>query len=412
MKRNVLLILLMIAAVPSFATNGYFVHGSGTASKAMAGAGSALPEDSLTSNPAGVVFVDSEYYLGVALFNPNRQYTVKGSPTGYPGTFGLATGTTKSKSEVFGMPSMAAKWSLTDRSALAVSFAARGGMNTDYRTNTFYGSSHTGVDLQQMFLNTTYAYKLAPKHSVGITGIVAYQRFEAQGLEAFAAFSNEPECLTNNAHDNSRGFGVKLGYLGEVAPGLNFGLSYSPKISMTEFDDYCGLFSSNGSFDIPSDAQIGIAYKATDTVSLLLDVERIEYSKVDSIGNHLLPNLMQAPLGANGGAGFGWDDMTAYKAGVQWKASPKWILRTGYSHANQPIPQSEVLFNILAPGVIQDHLTVGVTTPVRRGHFNFAVMYALDNTVTGSNPLEAPGAQTIELKMNEWEMEIGYSMKF
>jgi Long-chain fatty acid transport protein len=310
------------------------------------------------------------------------------------------------------MPSMAGKWSVNDRSAIGVSFMARGGMNTDYRTNGFYDSSHTGVDLQQMFLNTTYAYKLAPKHSLGVTGIVAYQRFEAQGLEAFTNFSNDPDCLTNNAHDNSHGFGVKIGYLGEVAPRLNVGLSYSPKISMTKFDSYSGRFSNDGSFDIPADAQLGLAFKATDRTSLLFDVEHIAYSKVDSIGNHLLPNLRRAPLGATGGAGFGWNDMTAYKAGIQWKASPNWTFRGGYSHANQPIPSSDVLFNILAPGVIQDHLTAGFTTPVRGGNFNFALMYALDNTVTGSNPLEAPGAQQIEIKMNEWEAEFSYAFRF
>ncbi len=42
-----------------FATNGYFTHGTGTKNKAMAGAGIAMPEDSIdvTNNPAVAPFV-------------------------------------------------------------------------------------------------------------------------------------------------------------------------------------------------------------------------------------------------------------------------------------------------------------------------------------------------------------------
>lgn len=178
------------------------------------------------------------------------------------------------------------------------------------------------------------------------------------------------------------------------------------------------VYGTNLMQSLPNPAHAQKAIQALDFIATIdvLPAEIAGWSdlvlKVDAVGNHLLPNLMQAPLGATGGAGFGWNDMTAYKAGVQWKASPNWTLRGGYSHANQPIPESEVLFNILAPGVIQDHLTAGFTTPVRGGNFNFALMYALDSTVTGSDPLEAPGAQQIELKMNEWEAEFSYSFRF
>lgn len=414
MKRTVALLLLTIAvaSVPALATNGYFVHGMGTASKSMAGAGTALPEDSATVNPAGISFIDSEIYAAIAVFSPHREYTISGAPTGYPGTFGLTPGTVKSDQEYFVMPTLASKWSLNDRSSLGVSFMARGGMDTDYHASTFYGSSPTGVDLQQMFLNATYAFKITPKHSVGISGIVAYQKFEAEGLEAFGAFSSNPAALTNLGYDSSHGYGVKLGYVGQVAPKLNLAVSYSPKISMTEFEDYSGLFASGGNFDIPADTQLGLAFKATDALTLVFDIEHIEYSDVASVGNHFLPNLMQAPLGAEGGAGFGWDDMTVYKGGVRWTASPKLTFRAGYSHGSQPIPETEVLFNIVAPAVIEDHVTFGATTPVRGGNLNFAASYAVENSVTGANPLEAPGAQTIELKMDEWELEMSYSYKF
>ncbi|MFI4979672.1 MAG: long-chain fatty acid transporter, partial [Nevskiales bacterium] len=69
-----MLALLGAAALPAQATNGYFMHGYGTASKAMGGVGYALPQDSLTvaSNPAGLTLVGDRYDLGVDWFTPRR----------------------------------------------------------------------------------------------------------------------------------------------------------------------------------------------------------------------------------------------------------------------------------------------------------------------------------------------------
>jgi hypothetical protein len=39
-------------------------------------------------------------------------------------------------------------------------------------------------------------------------------------------------------------------------------------------------------------------------------------------------------------------------------------------------------------------------------------MYAFDKNISGPNPFEAPGQQTIELSMNQWEVGLGYSWKF
>ncbi|HEU5163757.1 MAG TPA: TonB-dependent receptor, partial [Thermoanaerobaculia bacterium] len=342
------LIAAIAIAIPAAGTNGYFSHGQGTANKALGGAGVALPQDALAgvTNPAGVVDAPEGMLFSVALFNPNRSYTITGMPTGYPGTFPLAPGRVESESEIFLMPSLAANWRLGDRLAFSLAGVAHGGMNTDYRTNTFWGGDHTGVDLAQMFIDATLGWKMTPRQSVGITATAAYQRFEAQGLQAFAPMTTGPGRLTNNEHDHSYGFGFKVGYLARVLPNLSVGAAWSPKISMSKFDDYSGLFSNGGNFDIPSSQTAGLAWTATEAMTVVADVQRIHFSDIHSVGHPLMPNLMNG-LGALEGPGFGWKDVTAYKAGVQYALSPAWTLRAGYSTAEQPIPESEVLFNIL-----------------------------------------------------------------
>lgn len=396
------------------ATNGYFAHGYGTAQKGMAGAGVALtfgPMDTAT-NPAGVTFGPSGVDLGVALFSPDRQYEVTGAPSGYPGTFGLQPGAVRSGSRLFPIPSFAASWKVGRAGAFGLAMYGNGGMNTDYDHPTF-GFSPTGVNLSQMFFAPSYSVKIARNHAVGAAALIAYQRFDAKGLRAFSIFSSSPSNLTDKGAANAFGAGVRVGYLGQLTPQVSVGASFQSRITMGKLDKYAGLFAEQGGFDIPSNWVVGIAVKPVPSVDVALDVQHVAYSGVKSIGNHLLPNIMSSPLGSDNGAGFGWDDVTTVKAGVQWRAGHGWTWRGGYSKGNQPIPSSEVLFNILAPGVVEQHVTFGLSRDLGRGKaFHASIMRALEGEVSGPNPLEVPGRQQIKLSMTQWEFEFGYSLKF
>jgi long-chain fatty acid transport protein len=399
----------------AYATNGYFANGYSVESKALAGAGVALPQGSLDAavNPAAMAFVGTRIDLGLSLFNPNREYTVKGNPSGAPGTFGFEPGRVKSDSRWFLIPSIGATKQLDDNNSIGISIYGNGGMNTDYDKDTFHGSSPAGVDLMQLFIAPTYARKITPKHAVAITPIFAYQRFEAKGLEQFKSFSNSSDDVTNKGHDNSYGFGGKIGYLGEIFPFLNIGASYQTRIWMSRFSEYKGLFAEDGDFDIPATWTVGLALKATPELIFLVDIQEIYYSDVKSINNPLLPNLQTSSLGKDKGTGFGWDDITILKLGLQWKSSKDWTWRAGYSIGDQPIPSSEMPFNILAPGVVKQHVTAGMTKAIGSNQeLKLAVMYALSNDVTGPNPLEVPGQQKIKIKMNQWEFSVGYAWKF
>lgn len=394
------------------ATNGYLIHGIGTRAKATAGAGVALPQDALASavNPAGLVFVGDHKDVGIALFSPHREYTVEGTPSGYPGTFGLTPGTVKSDSEYFPVPNAGFSWSLGPDAAWGIAIYGQGGMNTNYPTATFYGSSPTGVDLAQLFVVPTYSKRLGGRNAVGISPILAVQRFRMQGVQAFGMFSQDPAHLSNQGYDMSNGYGVRVGYLGKWTDNVSVGVSYQSKIQMGNFDKYRGLFAEDGGFDIPSNWSAGVGLRITHSATLAFDTQQIHYSDIKSVGSPLLPNLMQAPLGSASGPGFGWRDMTVYKLGLVLDSGGPWAWRFGASTGKQPIRSSEVMFNILAPGVMEEHYTFGFSRRLANGReCNLAFMYAPAVEVSGPNPLEAPGQQTIRLKMSQWDLEFGYS---
>jgi long-chain fatty acid transport protein len=302
---------------------------------------------------------------------------------------------------------------LDANSSVGVSVYGNGGMNTDYPDNVLgtgvgtFGGTAAGVNLEQLFVNASYSRKINEKSSWGASAILAYQRFEATGLQGFGLFSSDPTKLTDNGVDTSMGYGFKLGYQGEVSPGLTLGASYQSEMSMDEFSDYAGLFAEQGGFNIPATWTIGLAYDIANQGTVAFDVQKIMYSDVASIAN---PFASAGPLGADNGPGFGWEDITIYKLGYQWSTSPDWTWRVGYNHGDQPIPDSEVLFNILAPGVMEDHLTFGFTKKTGAdSEFNFAAMYAPEASVSGYNPLDG---QTIELKMHQYEVEASWAWKF
>ena len=47
--------------------------------------------------------------------------------------------------------------------------------------------------------------------------------------------------------------------------------------------------------------------------------------------------------------------MTIFKIGAEFRMVENWDFRLGFSHGGQPIGEDDVLFNILAPGLIEDH---------------------------------------------------------
>lgn len=399
----------MFSTQPVKATDGYFGVGYGAQNKGLAGAGIAWYQNSLINgNPAGHVFLGKQYQVGVGFFNPNREYTIGSGSTS--SAFPLAPGTVKSDSKLFLMPSMGANWMINEKSSFSATLFGNGGMNTDYPTMTFGDTSSetTGVDLGQMFLGLTYSRKIAEKHSFGVTALLAYQYFEAKGVGTFGAMgmSSDPTKLTGNGHDSGFGYGIKFGYMGELAEGLHLGASYQTMLYMSEFDDYAGLFAEQGDFNIPSTWTVGLAYELNKDWAVMADYKRINYTDVAAVSN---PLDFSTLLGNDNGSGFGWKDINVLKFGVEFAGIDTWTFRGGYSHCDQPIQKSEVMFNMLAPGVIEDHITMGCSKTLGDSGkaLHMALVYALPASVKGSNPMDP--SQSIEIKMNQIEVEIAFT---
>jgi long-chain fatty acid transport protein len=448
----------------ALATNGYFTHGVGAESKGMAGTGVGSSAFSgpiiVASNPALGVFASDSWEAGLSIFSPRRSYVaspsqVNGEIIGGVPTFTVGEGEIDSSSEYFPIPYVAKNWHLDNDRAVTFVFYGRGGMNTDWDSSAASARSlfcdpagqapatgpgpfcagEAGVDLSQAFVSLNYAGRSGDNFSWGIGPIFAIQAFEARGVSSFTPITKsfydnfvatgQPgpvSGLSNNGHDFSYGLGVSGGIWFGFTDNISAGFAYQSKMSMSKFDDYSDLFAGGGSFDIPASAKLGLSFGGAGPLRVNLDVEHTMYSDIDSVANPMInilgcpttaspqnpnPNDPQSCLGGARGAGFGWDDMTTFKVGVEWAMSDSNTFRAGASYGEQPIQSADVLFNIFAPGVMEQHYTVGWTHTTERGSaWTASLMYAPENSVTGPNFFDP--TQTIELKMNQLEFEVAF----
>jgi long-chain fatty acid transport protein len=421
MKLKRILGVMAIAgiAVPgmAWATNGYFSHGYGMKAKGMAGVGIALPQDAMAAatNPAGMAFVGDRLDVGVDWFRPIRDAEIVGNLGPVNGDFN------GSDQKNFLVPEFGYNKMLGWNMSLGVAVYGNGGMNTNYGDGILMFDAVTpmrraGVDLMQLFIAPTFAYKINKNHSVGVSLNLAYQRFKAYGLQNFALpapfdFSYSPNNVTNKGYDSSTGWGLRIGYTGNLTDAVTVGATYQSRTWMSKFSSYKGLFAEQGDFDIPENYGIGIAVKATPKLTVAADVQQINYGKIDSIANSgSNPTLM----GTDNGPGFGWHNMTVFKLGLSYAWSDKLTLRGGVSTTRQPIPKDETLFNILAPGVVENHLTLGATWAVSpASELTLAYMHAYSKKVNGSGSIPGfMGGGNANLKMYQDSLGIAYGLKF
>ena len=347
--------------------------------------------------------------MGADWFTPDRGATITGSP----GANGAYDGNdTKS----FLIPEFGYNRMLNPSLSFGVAVFGNGGMNTDYKTNPFTafgGSGPAGVDLMQLFIAPTLAWK-SGNHSFGASLNLAYQRFKAEGIQGFAGFSASPGNVSNRGYDDSTGFGVRVGWTGQLSPAVTLGATYQTKTKMSEFDKYSGLFANQGDFDIPENYGVGIAVKATPTLTVAADVQQINYSDVPAVGNPVNSLFTGSLLGSTNGPGFGWQDATVYKFGLAWEMKPGTTLRAGYVMLDQPIPANQTFFNILAPGVVEDHLTLGLTLQMSKvSELSFMYMHAFEKKVNGSGSIPGGfGGGEANLRMSQNSFGVAYGWKY
>jgi long-chain fatty acid transport protein len=82
------------------------------------------------------------------------------------------------------------------------------------------------------------------------------------------------------------------------------------------------------------------------------------------------------------------------------------------------MPKDQVLFNFLAPAVVEHHATLGLSyRPNKNMEWNFNYMHAFSNTIKGPTALGPQGGlpvngenASIDMKIDSFGVSFGYQM--
>jgi len=407
-------IIAVFTSSTAFATNGLAPIGLGQIHKAMGGAAAGNPQNtmSMATNPASAAFIDDGWDVGLELFVPDRSASISGSAN--PAINATYDANAR---DTFLIPEIGYKRTINDKFSWGVVAYGNGGMNTSYTTPVpLLGTTNAGVDLAQLFIAPTVSMKVGENHSFGASLNLVYQQFKAKGIENFGNpnFSVDPNDLANaGSKDSSTGVGLTIGWQGKFSDSITAGVSYRAKTSMSKFKKYDGLFPE-GKFDVPAAWTAGIGVQATPKTLIAADIERIEYSKVDAIGNSPALLFQGRKMGSANGPGFGWDDQTVFKIGVKQQIKPNLALMAGYNHGKNPVKASDTLFNMLAPGIVEDHLTLGAEWKVsNKSKVTVSYVHSFEKKLEGNLSIPPSfGGGDADIKMSQNAIGIGYSVKF
>ena len=195
---------------------------------------------------------------------------------------------------------------------------------------------------------------------------------------------------------------------------VTLGATWQSKTHMGRFEKYSGLFADGGAFDIPESFGLGVAIRPTKQLTIGVDWQRILYAQVPAVGDSVDVLFAGVPLGATDGPGFGWRNISVFKLGGSYALTDSVTLRAGVSKSQQPVPDSQTFLNILAPGVIETHLTAGASWEIHpHNQICIAWLHAFKDTVNGSGSIPPSfGGGEANISLQEDSLAISFSHGF
>ena len=121
-------------------------------------------------------------------------------------------------------------------------------------------------------------------------------------------------------------------------------------------------------------------------------------------------------FGGKDGPGFGWKDVTAFKLGLKQQLTPQMAIMVGYNKGTNPVRSSDTTLNVLAPGVSDQHFTLGAEwqlTP--KSSLIASFVHSFENETKGDTTVPPPGPVPLDaynLKMKQNSLGVAYSHQF
>jgi len=286
--------------------------------------------------------------------------------------------------EVLLSPYFSKLWELQNDAKIKIDFDHNSNndllLGSDPSTRWFE-ADRSAISFDRTFFAPGVSRRFGRDSSVDVSAVFAVQSYATQGL----GYSIDDPLLAQQSQsqiqESSAGTGIRVAFNNQLSSGIQLGAQYQSRIDMDAFQEFRGVYSEPGDFDIPASANFGLAVKTGKASALNLGVERVLYSEVNTFTSNGLPDRFLSLLGDSGSPNFAWQDLTVYRVGWEWAGNQSVNWRLDYSTREQPIPTSPILANALTSEVADRSVRLGVSKDFYQqtgvnARFDFAVSYA------------------------------------
>lgn len=270
-----------------------------------------------------------------------------------------------------------------------------------------------GTSFDRQYFSPGIEHEFADGSILGVSAIVAYQRYSAASLGLTAASRPDQSpwipSTFSPQEESGYGTGVRLALRQEVIKGIAIDAGFQSRIDMEEFAAYRGVYSQPADLDIPARASVGLAFQASEKSWLNVAIERVMYSDISAFPSRYLPNRFLSLLGDSTSPAFNWDDLTVFRVGYTWSdgADQQWHI--DLSTRTQPSPSSKLLSRALEGDLASNALVVGYSRRTGdRSRLAFNAAYAPAEYAFGGSVL---GVTTEELGQ-QVELEAMWTLSF
>ncbi|HEV3439780.1 MAG TPA: outer membrane protein transport protein [Gemmata sp.] len=422
-KLRVIVVAAIIALTsPSVAkAQGLYLPGAGAIQGGMGGASTATPLDAIGAlywNPAAIGQLGhNEVSIGGNVLFPDIKVS-----SSFPGPGGtLNSGSTTSNSGVGMASSIGVVYQQEDNDRLTYGMGlftlGGGGVNfpgapgnpilspTGPLGKVVLGPIESSMTILQ--ISPTVSYRITDRLTVGIgpTIDVALASFDP-AFFGRPSLNGSGQVVFPNATTSEPfwGGGFRAGLVYSPTDTLDIGFGYtSPQWFQTwQFNarDLSGnpqTLSLNPT--LPAIYSLGFGWKALEGLLLALDLRYFDYADARLFGTAVKDG------------GLGWDSVFSVALGANYQVNDRIAIRAGYQYNTNPLASTSTLFNIQAPAILQNTISVGTTVAINSSiSASLGYAYSFQNSITGTAE-QIPGAG-IKLSASNQSLLFNIAIKF
>jgi len=372
---------------------GFALYDWSARGNALGGAMTGRADDpsAIAFNPAGITQIpDSSMMAGLAFIMPGGTLTEIGGDS-----VGMIDHT-------FIPPHFYYTRQLSDRLWFGVGLMTRFGLGTDFPPDWYGRYNSYYANIQSVSINPNLAWKVNDRLSLSV-GVEALW-FE-YGARRF--IGTDFRLLGDDI-----GYGWNVGLHYKLDEATRIGLHYRSQVKLTISGtaDIQGVGSTDawGDLTLPEMFLFGLSRQVTPKLNVEVGAIYTGWSSYDRLAIHFENDFGMLPNPSTSVKN--WKNVWRYQLGLEYRYSPEWTWRFGYTYDQEPSPDGAVDFQAPMSDRQLFSIGFGYTKNDRTWDLAYTYLLADDRTIAGRPGDGIPDSRTSN--MDAHIIVISYSMRF